>query len=82
VQGDDPGLVEAWHEGDDGDGYAAMAEQTLREREELAEELRNSWTGDSIDPLPATLEDLRAPSVSAITWSHGPRQDRRADSLI
>jgi AraC-like DNA-binding protein len=41
------------------DGYADIAEQILREREDLAEELRNSWTEGGIDPLLATLEDLR-----------------------
>jgi hypothetical protein len=41
------------------DGYAAMTEQILQEREDLTEQLRNSWTGGGIDPLLATLEDLR-----------------------
>lgn len=42
------------------DGYVDMAEQILREREDLAAELRNSWTEGGIDPLLATLEALRA----------------------
>jgi hypothetical protein len=44
---------------DNDDGYADMAEQTLLEREDLAAELRNSWAEGGIDPLLATLEDLR-----------------------
>ena len=42
------------------DGYAAMTQQILQERQDLAEQLRNSWTGGGIDPLLATLEGLRA----------------------
>jgi hypothetical protein len=46
-------------DGENDDGYADMAGQILREREDLAGELRNSWAEGGTDPLLATLEDLR-----------------------
>lgn len=45
--------------GDPEDSAEVAAEYTLREREELAESLRNSWSYGDTDPLLTTLAGLR-----------------------
>lgn len=42
------------------DAYDASAEEAMREREDLAESLREAWSGDGSDPLLAALAGLRS----------------------
>lgn len=41
------------------DAYSDMAEETFREREDLAVALRAAWDNDGADPLLSTLERLQ-----------------------
>ena len=45
---------------DDDESYGDLAEGTLREREELADNLRLAWENAEEDPLLSMLERLRA----------------------
>src|SRR5437764_5356037 len=53
-----PAPVESGDKSDE-EAYGHAADEALQEREDMAESLRMSWSEEDIDPLLATLADLR-----------------------
>jgi hypothetical protein len=54
-----PTPVEGDAESDEEEAHGHAADEALREREEMAEDLRIAWSNGDIDPLLSTLADLR-----------------------